>query len=571
MTSPDNCLILNVIPAEAGIQVEPNLNQLPELFENIRLPAPYFCDDDTVRPAYPLLDSQGQRLFFRMGRNVYYCPVDSMACNYAILPKPGEDEALSSYYDSTRPFMPAFLGAQTYFYFKHLEGRFDGRYHWGIYKAPLGGRAVQAMDLDQLPGDTQGWNRLGGLRLHGSAALGDEVIFRWNQGGGTYGMYRMHGPTLVPDELHDLIRVDPRRSQISADGSNALYHNRTETSNDLWMVDLASADKTLLGRTNSWLYGANNYTISPSGRYAFFSFPNNRDHLQTRVNLESGEQRDTWTWLIAELRFQDYRRLSDITADDRYYFLGSRTRDGGSAIHRVDMEPDDFSQAPNISAIEFSPSYLLADETSTVTIRAHVSDAQGLDTISWVRLRAMVDGLEDPEWLVNRPIRGEGSASGLLLYDDGTHGDEVAGDGIFTQDSIRAMLNSNFYDDLTSPRPIGIRVVAKDEDRNYVMADTVLYIAPVGARTEFTVSATSSPGIGGSVLGGENYTLGQQVSLTAVPNPGFVFQGWIENDQVVSTDETYTFMATQDRNLVAAFQRSGSSPGVMMLLLDDAE
>ena len=261
--------------------------------------------------------------------------------------------------------------------------------------------------------------------------------------------------------------------------------------------------------------------------------------------------------------------FSDITADDRYYFLSSRTTGGGSAIHRVDMAPDDFSRAPNISAIEFSPTYLLADGTSRVTIRAHVTDAQGLDTISWVRLQPMVDGLENPEWLNSSPIAM--SSAIRELYDDGTHGDEVAGDGVFTQDNIRAMMNSNFYDDLTSPRPIGIRVVAKDEDSNYVMADTVLYVAPVGAQTEFSVVVSPSTSDGGTVQGGGNYTLGQQVSLTAVPNPGFAFQGWMENDQIVSTDEIYTFMATVDRNLVAAFQRSGSSPGLMMLLLDDAE
>jgi|GEM_PF-2584613 len=195
----------------------------------IALPPPYFDDADTVRPGYPVLDPQGQRLFFLMAHNVYHCTIANMACSNAILPKPGEEKALSSYYDSNRPFMPAFLGDQTYFYFTHLEGRFDGRYHWGIYMAPLGGSVVRAMDLDQLPGDTQTWGRLGGLVLLGSAALGDEVIFRWDQGGQTYGMYRMHGPTRVPDELHDNIGILDKRSQISADGSRAMYGHQTES------------------------------------------------------------------------------------------------------------------------------------------------------------------------------------------------------------------------------------------------------------------------------------------------------------------------------------------------------
>ncbi len=35
MTDQSNCLILSVISAKAGIQVKPNLNQLPELFEKL--------------------------------------------------------------------------------------------------------------------------------------------------------------------------------------------------------------------------------------------------------------------------------------------------------------------------------------------------------------------------------------------------------------------------------------------------------------------------------------------------------------------------------------------------------
>jgi hypothetical protein len=36
MTIQNYYLILNVIPAKAGIQVNPHLNQLPELFEKLR-------------------------------------------------------------------------------------------------------------------------------------------------------------------------------------------------------------------------------------------------------------------------------------------------------------------------------------------------------------------------------------------------------------------------------------------------------------------------------------------------------------------------------------------------------
>ncbi len=537
----------------------------------IGLPAPYFDDDDKVRPMYPVLDPLGQRLFFRMGHNVYYCSIDTLSCNYAVVPKSGQANAMSGY-DSTRPFSLTTLGDQTYLYFRHNDGWSDGRYRWGIFSAPLGGNASKAMSLHALPGDTTSWNRLGSLSLIGSAALSDEVLFTWWHTGENdqrlEGMYRMHGPTLVPHELHNEV-YQLERTQISADGTKALYIHRDSwpAPNLLWAVNLNTGGKTFIRETTkNFRYP----TISPSGRYAFFSVSDDGGHMQTRFDLGSGDQRDTFSFLIDECRVERLTsNFSDITADDRYYFIAGPSTTL-NRIHRVDMAPDDFSQAPNISAIEFSPSYLLADGTSRVTIKAHVSDAQGLETISWVRLTSMVGGLERPEGLSYQPIA---YSSGIReLYDDGVkYGDEVAGDGVFTQNDIRADLRSNFYDDFTSPKPIGIRIVAKDQDRNYVMVDTVLYVAPVGAQTEFTVLTAPSTSGGGTVQGEGKYTLGQQVKLTAVPSPGFAFKGWMENNQVVSTDETYTFTATKDRNLVANFQRSGSTPGVMMLLLDDAE
>ena len=63
------------------------------------------------------------------------------------------------------------------------------------------------------------------------------------------------------------------------------------------------------------------------------------------------------------------------------------------------------------------------------------------------------------------------------LYDDGTHGDRLAGDGIYTNDTIRARPTSNFYERFSLPKSLGIRIIARDQDYNYVMADTVLTVA----------------------------------------------------------------------------------------------
>ena len=70
----------------------------------------------------------------------------------------------------------------------------------------------------------------------------------------------------------------------------------------------------------------------------------------------------------------------------------------------------------------------------------------------------------------------------------------------------------------------------------------------------FTVVTTSSPMVGGTVTGNQGgYTAGTTVTLTATANAGFVFNGWMENGQVVCNTPTYTFQALANRNLSASF------------------
>ena len=70
----------------------------------------------------------------------------------------------------------------------------------------------------------------------------------------------------------------------------------------------------------------------------------------------------------------------------------------------------------------------------------------------------------------------------------------------------------------------------------------------------YTISAVANPVAGGTINGAGDYTHGQTVNLSAVANTGYTFVNWTENDAEVSTDATYSFTATENRNLVANFQ-----------------
>ena len=83
---------------------------------------------------------------------------------------------------------------------------------------------------------------------------------------------------------------------------------------------------------------------------------------------------------------------------------------------------------------------------------------------------------------------------------------------------------------------------------------SVRLVCPASGVSSFNINATPNPASGGTVSGAGSYEEGFQCTLTATPNVGYAFVNWTENNQVVSTSATYSFMVTGDRTLVANFQ-----------------
>ncbi|MDZ4132272.1 MAG: InlB B-repeat-containing protein, partial [Dethiobacteria bacterium] len=67
------------------------------------------------------------------------------------------------------------------------------------------------------------------------------------------------------------------------------------------------------------------------------------------------------------------------------------------------------------------------------------------------------------------------------------------------------------------------------------------------------VSLSSEPQDGGTLDGGGTYRDGESVTVTATANPGYTFTNWTENNHVISTNTNLTFLAFNDRYLVANF------------------
>jgi hypothetical protein len=68
-----------------------------------------------------------------------------------------------------------------------------------------------------------------------------------------------------------------------------------------------------------------------------------------------------------------------------------------------------------------------------------------------------------------------------------------------------------------------------------------------------TLVLESDPPEGGSTMGAGTYAEGTDVTVTATPNPGYLFKRWVEGSSKVSESATYTFTLDQSTTLTARF------------------
>ena len=70
---------------------------------------------------------------------------------------------------------------------------------------------------------------------------------------------------------------------------------------------------------------------------------------------------------------------------------------------------------------------------------------------------------------------------------------------------------------------------------------------------QYTVGLSTSPAEGGTVSGEGSYTEGDNATLSATANVGYLFEGWFESGVLQSTENPYVFPVTADITLEARF------------------
>ena len=133
-----------------------------------------------------------------------------------------------------------------------------------------------------------------------------------------------------------------------------------------------------------------------------------------------------------------------------------------------------------------------------------------------------------------------------------TAGGTVAGSGIYdygTTCTLTATPNTGYH--FVNWTLVG-EVVSDSPTYSFEVTGDADYIAHFELNT-YDITATANPTAGGTVTGAGTYAHGATCTLTATANEGYVFAHWTEGGTVVSESDTYSFTATENRDLSANF------------------
>ncbi len=146
----------------------------------------------------------------------------------------------------------------------------------------------------------------------------------------------------------------------------------------------------------------------------------------------------------------------------------------------------------------------------------------------------------EPAGAVFLPVNGIMSVLGEMAYISG-NGEMGAYPGLFIAP------NGSFFPTALPMTGDAVNVLTS----TYCTSLRLAQITPQPSLVTIAVSAEQSDR--GTVAGGGEVNCGQTCTVTATANPGYVFQFWKENGQIVSTETAYSFKAKGDRDLVAQF------------------
>ncbi len=121
---------------------------------------------------------------------------------------------------------------------------------------------------------------------------------------------------------------------------------------------------------------------------------------------------------------------------------------------------------------------------------------------------------------------------------------------------IQYLTSDTVYDENTVENPNYVDVVktttvCEQETITYDLAPHSITAFRIPAEKKVSVSVRAETG--GTAEGGTEVKAGSEVTVTAAPDTGYVFDGWYAGEEKVSDHTVYTFTATEDTELTAKF------------------
>ena len=129
---------------------------------------------------------------------------------------------------------------------------------------------------------------------------------------------------------------------------------------------------------------------------------------------------------------------------------------------------------------------------------------------------------------------------------------EVEGAGAYTENStvtLKATAESSYKFVNWTENDV---IVSTEKEYTFVLTSDRNLVANFAA-IKYDVTVVVDPEEAGEVEGAGTYQKNTTVTLTAKANEGYKFVSWTEDDEVVSTDEEYSFVIKRDRELTANF------------------
>ena len=186
----------------------------------------------------------------------------------------------------------------------------------------------------------------------------------------------------------------------------------------------------------------------------------------------------------------------------------------------------------------------------------HASPATGYTFTNWTENGAQVSSQADYTFTVNgdRSLVANFSLNNYTITAnaDPTAGGSVTGGGSYNQGAT-CTLSATAHTGYTFVNwtKNGTQV-STNATYSFTVTESATYVAHFSANS-YTINVTTTPSNGGTASGGGTYTYGQSCTVAATAATGYKFVNWMENGNHVTSQPSYTFNVTGDRNLVAHF------------------